>query len=113
MRRAQKLKSICISSKEISRRGAEDVEPGINLRCSLRTLRLCVIENVKEELVAQEQFLNVINRDEAEMRFRAALNLKPLGVEQVALHDALGRVLASDVVARVDVPSFDRSNLDG
>ena len=26
---------------------------------------------------------------------------------------ALGRVLAEDVVAAVDVPSFDRSNFDG
>jgi putative molybdopterin biosynthesis protein len=62
---------------------------------------------------SQEQFLNVIDRDEAEARFRAALMLEPLGVEQVPLADALGRVLAEDVVARVDVPSFDRSNFDG
>jgi putative molybdopterin biosynthesis protein len=62
---------------------------------------------------SQEQFLNVIDRDEAEARFRAALDLAPLGVEQVALAEALGRVLAADVVARVDVPSFDRSNFDG
>src|SRR5436190_13211445 len=62
---------------------------------------------------SQEQFLNVIDRDEAEARFRAALKLQPLGVEQIALDQALGRILAADVVARVDVPSFDRSNLDG
>lgn len=62
---------------------------------------------------SQEQFLNVIDRDEAEARFRAALNLKPLGTEQISLADALGHVLACDVVARVDVPCFDRSNFDG
>lgn len=61
----------------------------------------------------QEQFLNVIDRDEAEARFRAALDLKPLGAEQVALESALGRVLADDVLATVDVPSFDRANVDG
>ena len=61
----------------------------------------------------QEQFLDVIDRDEAEARFRAALELKPLGVESVALTNALGRTLAVDVRARVDVPSFDRSNVDG
>jgi putative molybdopterin biosynthesis protein len=61
----------------------------------------------------QEQFLNVIDRDEAEARFRAALDLKPLGAEQVALVSALGRVLADDVLATVDVPSFDRANVDG
>jgi putative molybdopterin biosynthesis protein len=62
---------------------------------------------------SQKQFLNVIDRDEAEARFQAALKLEPLGVEQALLCDALGRVLASDVLARVDVPSFDRSNFDG
>lgn len=61
----------------------------------------------------QEQFLNVIDRDEAERRFRAALNLQPLGVERIAVHESLGRVLAENMFARVDVPSFDRSNFDG
>ena len=61
----------------------------------------------------QEQFLDVIDRDEAERRFRSALALQPLGSERLAVSQALGRVLADDVVARVDVPSFDRSNFDG
>ncbi len=61
----------------------------------------------------QDQFLDVIDRDEAERRFRAALQLAPLGRESVPLDQALDRVLAEDVVAAVDVPSFDRSNVDG
>src|SRR5215468_6417944 len=61
----------------------------------------------------QDQFLDVIDRDEAERRFRAALDLRPLPAEEVALADALGRVLAADVVAPLDVPGFDRSNVDG
>src|SRR6185312_5431027 len=61
----------------------------------------------------QEQFLHVLDRDEAERRFRAALETTPLAAERVAVGDALGRVLASDVVSPVDVPSFDRSNVDG
>jgi len=61
----------------------------------------------------QEQFLQVLDRDEAELRFRAALDLKPRGIEQVPLDAALGRVLAAHVVSPVDVPSFDRSNVDG
>jgi len=61
----------------------------------------------------QEQFLQVLDRDEAERRFHAAVDLAPRGIEQVALVDALGRVLAVDVVSPVDVPSFDRSNFDG
>ena len=61
----------------------------------------------------QEQFLQVLDRDEAERRFRAALDLTPRGIEHVALDARLGRVLAADVVSPVDVPSFDRSNVDG
>jgi putative molybdopterin biosynthesis protein len=63
--------------------------------------------------VKQEQFLEILDRDEAERRWHAALDLAPLGVEEVALAEALGRVLAEDTRAGVDVPSFDRSNLDG
>lgn len=62
---------------------------------------------------AQTQFLDVVTRDEAERRFREHLTLAPLGRESVALHLALGRVLAEDVVAAIDVPGFDRSNVDG
>jgi putative molybdopterin biosynthesis protein len=61
----------------------------------------------------QQQFLEVIDRDEAERRFRAVLDLRPLDAEMVPLARALGRVLAEDVVAPLDVPSFDRSNVDG
>jgi putative molybdopterin biosynthesis protein len=61
----------------------------------------------------QEQFLDVIDRDAAEQRFRAALLLEPLGAESIPLTESLGRSLAQDVLAQVDVPSFDRSNFDG
>ena len=62
---------------------------------------------------AQTQFLDVVTRDEATARFRAHLKLAPLGAETVRLSAALGRVLAADVVSDVDVPGFDRSNVDG
>ncbi len=61
----------------------------------------------------QDQFLNVIDRDEAERRFHAAVPLEPLGSETVELHQALQRVLTRDVQAPIDVPSFDRANVDG
>jgi putative molybdopterin biosynthesis protein len=64
-------------------------------------------------IVPQDQFLDVIDRDEAERKFRAALHLAPLGREFVHLGQALGRVLAEDALSAVDVPSFDRSNVDG
>src|ERR1700722_14269945 len=61
----------------------------------------------------QEQFLQVLDRDEAERRFRAAIDLTPRQIERIPLDAALGRVLAAHVVSPVDVPSFDRSNVDG
>jgi putative molybdopterin biosynthesis protein len=61
----------------------------------------------------QSQFLQVLDRDEAERRFRAALNCTPRDIEVIPLDAALGRVLAADIVSPVDVPSFDRANVDG
>src|SRR5262249_4646631 len=65
------------------------------------------------DAITQDQFLDVIDRDEAERRFRAVLDLRPLPHEVVSLASALGRVLAADIIADVDVPGFDRSNVDG
>src|SRR5258708_2867403 len=61
----------------------------------------------------QEQFLEVIAPDEARRRFEGAIDLSPLGAETVALAQALGRVLATDLAAGTDVPAFDRSGVDG
>ena len=61
----------------------------------------------------QEQFLEVLDRDEAERRWLEVLRFPEPGRESVALAEALGRVLAADVRSRVDVPGFDRSNMDG
>lgn len=61
----------------------------------------------------QGQFLAVASRAEAEARFRAHLKLEPLGQETISIDTARGRILASDLAAPVDVPCFDRSNVDG
>lgn len=61
----------------------------------------------------QSQFLEVLDRDEAERRWRAVVRSAPLEAEPVGLDAALGRVLAEDVRAPVDVPGFDRANMDG
>ena len=63
--------------------------------------------------VNQDQFLTILSREEALARFEAALFPRDLAAEVRALADALGLVVASDVVAVVDVPPFDRSNVDG
>ena len=61
----------------------------------------------------QEQFLEVVSAEEAQRRFEACIDRSPLSGETVTLAAALSRVLADDVVAPVDAPPFDRSNVDG
>ena len=61
----------------------------------------------------QEQFLDVVSAEEARARFARHIDLAPLGGERVPLDAALTRVLAADVIAPIDVPPFDRSNVDG
>ena len=61
----------------------------------------------------QEQFLEVVSPQVARSRFEQHLDLAPLPAETVTLGDALGRVLAADVLAPIDVPPFDRSGVDG
>ena len=61
----------------------------------------------------QEQFLNVVDEAEAHRRFDAACRHLVPQSEVLPLDGLLGRVLAVDVRAAVDVPGFDRSNVDG
>jgi putative molybdopterin biosynthesis protein len=61
----------------------------------------------------QEQFLEVVSAEEAKKRFEGHLDLTPLPGERVTLAAALGRVLADDLAAAIDVPPFDRANVDG
>jgi putative molybdopterin biosynthesis protein len=61
----------------------------------------------------QEQFLQVLTKEEAEAIFHQHIALAPLGEEGVPLEHCLGRVLSRDIVATVDVPYFNRSNVDG
>jgi putative molybdopterin biosynthesis protein len=61
----------------------------------------------------QQQFLEILDRDEAERRWREAIDVAPLAAETLPIERVLDRVLAEDVRAEVDVPGFDRSNLDG
>jgi molybdopterin molybdotransferase len=51
--------------------------------------------------------------DEALRTFFATLRFKSLKTTTIPLDSALSRVLAEDVIARVDLPRFDRSAVDG
>ncbi len=53
----------------------------------------------------QDQFLEVVDRDTAERRWWEWLRPEVMGSEKVALASALGRVLASDVIAEVERPA--------
>jgi molybdenum cofactor synthesis domain-containing protein len=61
----------------------------------------------------QDQFLTVLSREDALRCFEAALFPRALPSEFRPLFDALDCVLAQDIVAPIDVPPFDRSNVDG
>ncbi|MFZ2157886.1 MAG: molybdopterin biosynthesis protein [Bradyrhizobium sp.] len=65
------------------------------------------------EGIDQDQFLTVLSREQALARFEAALFPRSVPAESQLLAEALGRALAEDIIAPIDVPPFDRSNVDG
>ncbi|WP_157014740.1 molybdopterin biosynthesis protein [Mesorhizobium xinjiangense] len=62
---------------------------------------------------AQDQFLDVVSPETAMARFEAALFPRQLARQDRPLAEALGAVLADDVAVPIDVPPFDRANVDG
>src|SRR5580692_5811244 len=78
-----------------------------------QTIRANAILEAVRRAARQEQFLEVVSAGEARRRFEARIDLSPLAAESVSLAAALSRVLAADVIAPVDAPPFDRSNVDG
>lgn len=74
--------------------------------------KLSIIDAVRGA-ARQEQFLEVVSREEAERRFRSAVPHSALSAEYVPLADVLGRVVAEHVAAPIDLPPFDRSSVDG
>src|SRR5436305_15328852 len=63
--------------------------------------------------IDQDQFLTILSREEALARFEAALFPRAIPRETRPLAHVLGRALAEDIVAPIDVPPFDRANVDG
>ena len=58
-------------------------------------------------------FRKLLTFDEAKKVIESQFKPKPLGVEEVSLLAASNRVLAQNVRAELDVPSFNRSTVDG
>src|SRR3954453_14811966 len=67
----------------------------------------------KTDNIDQDQFLTILSREVALARFEAALFPRAVPGEQRPLAEALGCALSQDVSAPIDVPPFDRSNVDG
>ena len=67
----------------------------------------------RRDSVDQDQFLTILSREDALARLEAALFPRATPSEMRPLAAALGCALAADVVAPIDVPPFDRSNVDG
>jgi molybdenum cofactor synthesis domain-containing protein len=58
-------------------------------------------------------FRKLLSFDEAKQLLGEIFYAKSVGVEQISISKADERVLAQDVVASIDVPSFTRSTVDG
>jgi len=58
-------------------------------------------------------FRKLLPLEEARRILKESFSPKPVGVERVSLSEALGRVLAEDVVAPMNVPPFEKSTVDG
>ena len=61
----------------------------------------------------QQQFLNLASAEEAEERFWQAVQPVPLGEELIPIEHVRERILSRIVIAKHNVPYFDRSNFDG
>ncbi len=57
-----------------------------------------------------KSFFRVVSTEDARAQIAA---LTPVGTEVMRVADALGRVLAQDLTAPADLPSFHRANMDG
>ena len=58
-------------------------------------------------------FRKLLTLEEAKKVIHQHFKPKPLGVEEIPLLEAWNRVLAEDVTAKMDIPPFSRSTVDG
>ena len=58
-------------------------------------------------------FRELVSLEEAKDRLYRYFKPQPLGVEEIEVSNAVGRVAAEDIFSPIDVPGFDRSAMDG
>lgn len=61
----------------------------------------------------QKEFHNIKSIQEAKKIFHYNISQEPPGHEKISIHDAHTRTLSKDITAPIDVPPFDRSQMDG
>jgi putative molybdopterin biosynthesis protein len=69
--------------------------------------------NEVKALGDREIFRTLVTIEEADAELRKHFKPEPTSTDQVALSGAMGRTLAQDVIAQIDVPGFDRATMDG
>ena len=57
-----------------------------------------------------KEFFSVIDLDQA---FEYIREFTPVGIENIPVADSLGRIIAQDIVADMDLPDFRRATMDG
>jgi molybdenum cofactor synthesis domain-containing protein len=60
-----------------------------------------------------KMFRKLVSLDEAQQVIHQHFKPKPFGVEEIRLLEAYNRVLAKDATAKLDIPPFNRSTVDG
>ncbi len=65
------------------------------------------------KLKARNMFRKLVHFEKALQILQREFPIRPIDVEQVTLSEALGRILAHEVLSPENVPSFDRSTVDG
>ncbi|MDI6805667.1 MAG: molybdopterin-binding protein [Candidatus Bathyarchaeia archaeon] len=58
-------------------------------------------------------FRKLLTLEEAKKVIHENFKPKPLGVEEIPILEAWNRVLAEDITAKIDIPPFNRSTVDG
>ena len=58
-------------------------------------------------------FHKLLSIEEAKKIIWESIQPKPIGIENIEITNANGRILAEDIYAPIDLPPFDRSKMDG
>jgi len=58
-------------------------------------------------------FKDLVSSEEAVKKLNEKCRIQPVGMETISIITSDGRVIAEDIVSKLDVPTFDRATMDG